>query len=61
MPLMTNVRAVTVFRFFGGYQLVFAPNAVYSKGGAAIYSKGRAAIGYHRRHGNLLNTNPRQN
>ena len=50
---MTNVRAVTVFRFFGGYQLVFASNAAYSKG--------RAAIGYHRRHGNLLNTNPRQN
>jgi hypothetical protein len=48
MPLMTNVRAVTVFRFFGGYQIVLASNAVYSKGGAAI--------GYHRRHGNLLNT-----
>jgi hypothetical protein len=47
---MTDVRAVTVFRFFGGNQLVFASNTVYSKGGAAI--------GYHHRHGNLLDTDP---
>jgi len=47
---MTDACAVTVFRFFGGNQLVFASNAVYSKGGAAI--------GYHRRHGNLLDTDP---
>jgi hypothetical protein len=50
MPLMTNVRAVTVFRFFRGYQLVFAPNAVFAERGAAT--------GYHRCHGDLLDTDP---
>jgi hypothetical protein len=60
MPLMADVRAVTVFRIFGGYQPVVASNTVYSKSGTASYCKGGAAIGYHRRHGNLLDTDPRQ-
>jgi hypothetical protein len=47
---MTDVHAVTVLRPFGGNQLVFATNAVDSKGGAAN--------GYHRRHGNLLDAVP---
>ena len=47
---MTDVRAVTVFRPFGGNQFVFATNAVNSKGGAAI--------GYHRRCGSLLDADP---
>jgi hypothetical protein len=47
---MTDVRAVTVFRPFGGNQLVFATNAVNPEGGAAH--------GYHPRHGNLLDAVP---
>jgi hypothetical protein len=47
---MTDVRAVTVFRPFGGNQFVFATNAVNSKGGAAI--------GYHRRHDSLFDADP---
>src|ERR1700686_2535107 len=50
---MTDMHTIAIFRFFGGNQLIFASNAVYSKGGAAI--------GYHRRHGSLLNADPRQN
>jgi hypothetical protein len=49
MPLMTNVRAVTVFRFFGGYQLVFPSNAVGSESRSS---------GYHRCHGDLVDTDP---
>ncbi len=43
---MTDLCAVTIFRFFGRNQLIFATNAVYSEGGAAT--------GYYRRHGNAI-------
>jgi hypothetical protein len=53
MPLMTDVRAVAVFRFFRRYQLVFASHALYSKSGAAIW--------WPRRHENLLDPDPTKN
>jgi len=46
MPSMTDMHAVAVFRFFRGYQFVFASDALYSESGPTI--------GYHPHHGNLL-------